>query len=128
MILNFEDCTYETDIDALTSVEVASLAAGVTLWNSEQLKPAINVISDWHNLAISEELMTDVLTKNLDLAFEVYSGSVRDTFVRDHLIDMIMREVGLTPWPCFGDSSKYKQEFYDALEEKAKDGRFKILD
>lgn len=117
----YSDDLIEQDISIMDFIEEIPLSSITALkneidnWNSEQLKDAHYVFSNWYNMSVPESLLKDVLKNNLHLALETYAEGIRDTCQRDLLIDALLSHLSLPSWPTYGDSDENKQNFIDSL-------------
>ncbi len=127
MAKSFMDCDDETKFDELSLEDQESLKLEIKNWPETILNDVHNVLADYFNIMVSNEIIIEAMCRDLDTAFEVWSGSARDTFVRDGIIDNVLKTMSIGHWPCNGDSDHYKKEFHKALTEKIDTGDLTIL-
>jgi hypothetical protein len=78
------------------------------------------VLKDYYNMSIPEEMVYNVLSGNLVLAFETFTGGLSDTDVREYLVDQVLEHIGMQNWPMFGDTEDIKNTFFSDLKLAAK--------
>lgn len=78
---------------------------------------ASEVLNDYFNLSLPNDFIKKVLLSDEELFREAMSFGTRDTFVRDLFIDVVMKHIGHTHWPMYGDSEEYSENFYIKLKE-----------
>lgn len=115
-----QDISFEELLGSCSPAEIQELQDTVMNWTEESFKETHRVLAKYYRIQVPVELLKQVLIKNLDLAHEVYSDSVGDTFARSGLAYCILKEVGITKeWPGFSDKEEYLQEFHLELLTKA---------
>lgn len=63
----------------------------------------------------TEEYIRNMLIDQPSLAIEAYDDAVTDTCVRDQFGNVLLTKIGSDPWPCYGDSEQYANDFYAVL-------------
>lgn len=113
------DDTYEY-FSNLDQHQVNVLAQEVLHWDEVKLQPAKDVLKDYYSLDVPYNLIKQILSKNIILAYECYTNGIRDTGEREMLIDSLLKEMGMRSWPINGEGDAVFESFCSQLKEKMK--------
>lgn len=95
-------------------------------FSDELIQSIISEMAHWYHVELTENQIRDLFLKDEEIALRVrYWGM--DTDTRERLIDAILEQVGMEPWPINGDSEQKTQEFFKEWREKASLSGFKLL-
>lgn len=100
------------------SEHIESLKCEIDNWSHDMLKEAHNQLS-YAGLEATDDFLKSVLKNNLDLAMETFSNGIGDTCQREQLIDMAIKEAGVSRrWPCNYEGKTVAYAFYEELIRK----------
>lgn len=85
---------------------------------TEMVDQASDVFSDYVGIELPCTEIAKVLNSDKWLMKEISRGCVRDTMVRESLIDAFCKLNGLPAWPSYGNSDAFKDDFYTKLKIK----------
>lgn len=75
-----------------------------------------SVLHDYFGLIVPYSIIKKTLHDNVEsLAYYFYSDEMRDTDIREQLIDAILEQIAMQPWPRNLDSHHQKEVFYQQL-------------
>lgn len=122
MITNFDeyytalsDSDWEFTVDNLSIAELTILKTLVAMWDTEELSPAIDMLSDYYGIKVPNSVLIEIFQKDLDLAMENATGGIRDTCQREILADAVLKKAGYRSWPTYGEGEKAYDTFIDGL-------------
>jgi hypothetical protein len=108
------------DFEAVLNEETTqNLKAVVASWGEIELKNGHSVLEDYYSMKIPSSMLKEILSQNIELAYEVYTDGIRDTCQRELIVDATLRYMGLRSWPINGEGDKVMKEFVESLNEKA---------
>jgi hypothetical protein len=124
-ITNFEDLEnkmeeFDYDFYAIefSEEETNLLTKLINSFGEKELSEANRVLDHYYGIKIPENILKEVLSKDILLSFEAYTGGISDTGQREELIDSVLRHIGMSRWPLNMDSEEYKNKFYQELQSK----------
>ena len=79
---------------------------------------AVNVIKDYYGIQVPDSIMVATLDKNPLLKDVILSGRIGEPTERELLVDALLRELGLPPWPPEGTDHRALQNFKINLSMK----------
>ena len=88
----------------------------------EQVQECIDVLNEWTPLRLTDMQVRTVLAIQGTESFrsEIEHYGVRDTVIREQLMDMVVKYIGLPGWPIGLDSHEVKDYFNKNLPVQAK--------
>ena len=113
-----KELDYELDDFVLTKEETEALTKEIDKFKPSVFEEIHRITEKYYSLSVPEQLIKDVLKSDLDLAREAHQLSIGDTAPREILMEQILKHMGLSSWPCNGDSREYKDKFLKDLESK----------
>lgn len=105
--------------DKLSKEDKNTLKNIVLSWSEEELKNGHAVLADYYAMKIPSNMLKEILSNNIKLAFEVYSNGIRDTSEREVISYAVMRHIGLRTWPTNGEGNQVMKDFVQKLKETA---------
>lgn len=112
------DLKYDTDIEELPCADIISLQNNVQLLTEQDIQPAIDVLSEYYGLHVSDAIIRNIFLTHLKLAYETITGGISDTCQRDILVYALLQFIGINMyWPTYGDSEEYSRKFHTLLKE-----------
>ena len=124
-ITSFEDLenkmeAFDYDFYAieLSEQETNLLTNLINSFGEKELSEANRVLSKYYGIKVPEDMLKEVLSKDILLAFEAYTGGISDTGQREDLIDSVLQHIGTPRWPLNMDSEEYSNKFYQELQSK----------
>lgn len=105
--------------DKVTKEDTEALKNIIVSWGEPELKNAHSVLHDYYAMKVPSQMIREILSEDIELAYEVYTDGVRDTCQRDLMIDATLRYMGLRSWPMNGEGSQAMKDFVKELKEKA---------
>lgn len=85
---------------------------------AQVLKPAQDVLTDYFDVVIPDDLLMQLLQGETELMLEIETGGIGDTDQRDMLMDTILRKIGMRSWPTYGEGPGVIEAFTVELESK----------
>lgn len=113
-----DDLSLYDFIDKLSQEEELKLKEEIRNWTDQELLIAYNVLKDC-GMSIPEVMLKKVLSKNIDLAFEVFTKGVGDTEERTRLVNACLEEMQLPSWPTYGEGDIVYEQFIQKLKIEA---------
>lgn len=110
-----DDSDWEFSADNLSVAEQTILKTVVAMWSDDDLKPAIDVLSDYFGITVPNSVLIEIFQKDLELAMENATGGIRDTCQRDILGDAVLKRAGYRSWPMYGEGTKAYEQFIEGL-------------
>lgn len=92
-----------------------SAGAGVPLTD---FQVAVNVIKDYYGIQVPDSIMATTIDKNPLLKRIVTAGSLSEPAQREMLVNALLGELGLPPWPAEGTDNRAFQNFKINLSVK----------
>ena len=134
MITNFNkfiaECkaTYwEFSADDLSAEEKVYLRREIADWVDTHFEAADTQLQSWYGMEVPTEILKAIASADLDLAQEIYTGGIGDTCQREQLADAVLKHIGLSRWPIYGDGEEASKRFAEQLKETAPKFGIKIL-
>lgn len=129
MITNFEqfkekyfskendEYTYDF-IDNLKHEEIKLLKQEIMKWSDNQFMVAYDVLQSY-GMKVPQAIIKEIALSDLVIAFEIYTGGVRDTCQSSILVNSVLREINMSSWPTYGDGEKAYEDFIAKLKVEA---------
>ena len=76
----------------------------------------IDLMEDCTGISLTVDQFNAIIAKNEGVIHEVNRWGAGDTVVREEMMGVIGQELTGLQWPINGDSSEYKEKFYQALD------------
>ena len=87
----------------------------------KQYEEIEEMINEWYGLSIPYSELKKAIEKDEFIVGEASKGYLKDTVVREAIVDAISKYLINKHWPIGADSEKYSQDFYNELETKIKE-------
>lgn len=129
MITNFEqfkekyfskennEYTYDF-IDNLKHEERESLKQEIMKWSDNHFMVAYDVLQSY-GMKVPQAIVKEIALSDLVIAFEIYTGGVRDTCQSSILANSVLRKINMSSWPTYGDGEKAYENFIETLKIEA---------
>lgn len=118
-IINFcKRCEADWDfsIEDLDIQELKAVLRDIEYLDKDFFKGLDGMFNDYFNISnIPLEMYKKMVYSDFSLLFEIYCNAERDTAVRDVAIDALLKIIGSKPWPMYGNSKEYTDEFFENL-------------
>ena len=120
-------------IDDLSNEDRDSLKKIIMSWNKTQMSSAHEILKDYENIQVSDNVIREILSKNLLLAYELFTDGIWDTCQRRILIDSVYNYfdisvdvIGLKLNP-YKDSKEIEALFHEEVKKAANRGDLILL-
>lgn len=122
-----DNSDYDWEEISLSKSEQQYLFTEIKNFDTDVMKNADDVLSDYYSIQVPHEMIKEVLAKDIKLAFEIYTNGVRDTCQRSVFIDSILSHIGMRSWPTNGEGTKIMMNFSIELKQKAEQVGIQII-
>lgn len=123
----YSEADYDLDEMSVSQEEYENIKKDIQNFSDEIMNNAQEVFSDWYGLKVPNELIKQILSKDFDLAVEVYTGGIGDTCQRELLIDSLLRYMKMRRWPTNMEGDTVFAEFQNKLTEKVAEFGIEML-
>lgn len=105
-------------LQSLSEIEVKALRHEIDTWDNHYIDVG-NMLDCYFGIEqVPKQILKEMFYEDLDLALEIHNGCTTDTMVRELLIDALMKKIGCTQYPTYGDSSIRVSQFMTSFYEK----------
>ncbi len=105
-IENFEilnkviNASVDFDINSINSEELNLLKEKILSFHNSILLEPQELIKKHYNLLIPNELLKEILTKNIQLSHTIYFGKINENNNKEILINLVLEHIGIySKWP-----------------------------
>lgn len=88
-----------------------SFKDAVKTWNKEKLNDLLKPLSYIGVEDVPFDFMQAMMVDNLNLAVALDSGYINDTDIRDEVIDVVSKKIGMSNWPTYGDNKNFEEHY-----------------
>lgn len=115
-----KESDYDISAMNISPEDIKCLQNEVVGFTDEIMKSADRVLSNYYSMKVPYPMIKEILIKDIELAYEVYSKGVGDTCQRGILVDSVLRHMGMRDWPIYGEGDEVMKDFVIQLKENTK--------